>query len=503
MTERYWLGIDAGTTAIKCGIYRADGTMIANGEVPSEVSTPAAGHSEQDMNSVWDGVCKSIKMAVDQVNPALIQSVGIAAQGDGFWALDTQNAPVGPAILWNDTRAAANVDAVYASGAGAIISRTCHTSIWSGTSGAIYQWMQQANPDRAAQVAHVIYCADWVGYKLTNQLATDYSDASIPFLNLKDQGYNPAALTALNSADLADKLLPPRGADSPLGQISPEAAAATGLIAGTPVSVGTLDLSAMIVGMGMDRPGDVMMIMGTTAVVNILADRVEPSDLPVGATVLHANGKLMTRVLAPTTGAAAFDWFCGLHPGTLGGDSPGEIAQKLNALACDVPPGANGLLFLPHLNGERAPFVEPSARGAFFGLSSRSTKADMGRAVMEGAALSLRHCYDAEYGGRPTGIVRLTGGGARNELWCQIIADIMGAPIEVSKATDHGLWGAACLGAAAQGAGDPCQLARRTEDTVQYQPNAQAVSAYDDVFQDYLTLSRTCQALWNKTKKGL
>lgn len=494
--ERYWMGIDAGTTAIKCGVYRADGSMVASGEVPSVISSPQEGHSEQDMHAVWEGVCASIRAAIAGIDPAQIESVGIAAQGDGFWALDTDNNPVGPAILWNDTRAAPGVEAAYQSGKAIAISHACHTSIWPGTSGAIYGWMQREAPAQASKVARVLYCADWVGHCLTGTLATDYSDATIPFFDLSARTYSAAALSALGAEGLADKMLPPQPAGSLLGHISATASGLTGLAAGTPVSVGTLDLSAMIVGMGMDQPGDTMMIMGTTAVVNILTDRITPADLPVGATVLHANGNLLTRVLAPTTGASAFDWFCGLHPASLGGDSPGEIAQKLNALAQDVPSGANGVLFLPHLNGERAPFVAPNARGAFFGLSARSSKADMGRAVMEGTAMSLRHCYEAEYGARPEGIVRLTGGGARNGLWCQVIADIMGTVIEVSQATDHGLWGAACLGAQANGGGDACALAARSEQATRYMPDATAWAAYDKVFENYCTLSNACQEIW-------
>lgn len=495
--ERYWLGIDAGTTSIKCGVYRVDGSLVAAGDVPSSVSSDAEGHSEQDMHSVWAGVIASIRKAIAGIDASRIESIGIAAQGDGLWALDKDNTPIGPAILWNDTRAASDVETLFQSGTAAVISRACHTSIWPGTSGAIYRWMLRNDPERAARIAHVIYCADWVGYCLTGALATDYSDATIPFYDLTAGQYSDAALAALNSTDLAEKLLAPKPADSLLGALTAQAAAETGLPVGTPVSVGTLDLSAMIVGMGLNQPGDTMMIMGTTAVVNILTDRITPSNLPVGATVLHAGGKLLTRVLAPTTGASAFDWFCALHPGSLGGDSPGEIAEKLNALAVDVPPGANGVIFLPHLSGERAPFVAPSARGAFFGLSSRSSKADMGRAVMEGAAMSLRHCFDAEYGGRQKDIVRLTGGGARNALWCQIIADIMGATIEVSAATDHGLWGAACIGAAANGAGDACALAARAEETVLYIPDPAAVTAYDTAFEKYLILSNACQKIWN------
>ncbi|WP_299733920.1 FGGY-family carbohydrate kinase [uncultured Tateyamaria sp.] len=494
--ERYWLGIDAGTTAIKCGVYRRDGSLVASADVPSRVTTPADGHSEQDMQEVWQSVQACLRMVTSQVAADQIESIGIAAQGDGFWALDADNMPVGPAILWNDTRAAADVDAAYESGAATAISHACHTSIWPGTSGAIYSWLQREDPARANRVARIVYCAGWVGYCLTGVLATDYSDSTIPFYDLHAGDYSDAALGALDAQGLRQAFLPPQPAARLLGHLSAEAAAATGLPAGLPVSTGTLDLSAMIVGLGLDSPGDTMMIMGTTAVVNILTDKITPTDLPVGATVLHANGELFTRVLAPTTGAAAFDWFCALHPGSLGGDTPGEIAEKLNALAVDVPPGANGVLFLPHLNGERAPFVAANARGAFFGLSARSTKADMGRAVMEGAAMSLRHCFHAEYGGRPQGTVHLTGGGARNGLWCQIIADIMGATIEVSDATDHGLWGAACLGASANGEGDACALAKRDEATTQYHPTPEAVRAYDAVFEQYLVLSEACRNIW-------
>lgn len=497
--EQLWLGIDAGTTAIKAGLYRPDGTCVATGACPSPVISPQPGHSQQDMAQVWDSVCTAIRAALQDVDPARIASIGIAAQGDGLWAVDQNGSPAGPAILWNDTRAAKVLDALSPQQQG-VINRTSHTSLWPGTSGTIFRWLSETAPDQAAQIRHVMHCAGWVGYCLTGEMAVDFSDATIPFLDLNSRRYAPDAIAALGVGAIETALIPPRPAETPLGGISADAASKTGLIAGTPVSVGTLDLSAMIVGMGMDQPGDTMMILGTTAVVNILTDRITPSDAPVGATVLHANGRLMTRVLAPTTGAAAFDWFCALHPQTLGGETPAEIAAKLNALAEAVPPGSNGVTFLPYLNGERAPFVEPDASGAFFGLKATSTKADMGRAVMEGAAFSLRHCYLAERGHLPETPIRLTGGGAKNALWCQIIADVMQTPIQVSAASDHGLWGAACLGAAATGEGPACELAKRMEETVTYDPDPETAQPYDDAFDRYVALSEACQTLWAHQK---
>ncbi|SEU10083.1 FGGY-family carbohydrate kinase [Paracoccus homiensis] len=494
--QQYWLGIDAGTTAIKAAVYRSDGTRVSFGETASEVLLGEQGRAEQSMETVWQGVCRAVREAVADIDVTQIRSIGLAAQGDGFWALDRRGEPVGNAILWNDTRAAQGVARLYDSGQARAIGHACHTAIWPGTAGTIFQWLQQAEPDRAAAVDRVFYCADWVGYCLTGQIATDYSNASIPFLDLESRNYDLEALQVLGSARLARMLNSPRKATDRLGSVSRKASESTGLPEGLPVSVGTMDLSAMLVGMGMENPDETMMILGTTAVVTTLTDRVERKDQPVGATAYHANGEILTRILAPTTGAAAFDWFCGLHPKTLGGGSAAEIAARLNALVEKVPPGANGLTFLPYLNGERAPFVAPSARGSFFGLSSSSTKADMGRAVMEGAAFSLRHCVEME-GGRPQGAVRLTGGGARNRLWCQIIADVMQAPMLVSEASDHGLWGAACLGAAAAGEGDACKLARREEKLLCHDPDPAVADAYDAAFARYLALSEACLALWN------
>jgi sugar (pentulose or hexulose) kinase len=250
----------------------------------------------------------------------------------------------------------------------------------------------------------------------------------------------------------------------------------------------------MIVGMGLDQNDDTMMIMGTTAVVNILKEKVQPTETPLAATVMHSTREMFIRVLAPSTGAAAFDWFASLHPTSLGGDTPSEVAEKLNALVVEVPIGANGVTFLPYLNGERAPFVAPNIRAGFLGMSARTTKAELGRAVMEGTALSLRHCCVSE-GGLPSAPVQLTGGGARNPVWSQIIADVIGQDVLVNTASDLGLWGAACIGAAAVTGADPITLSTREETTQRFTSNPENHAAYGEVFDRYQTLSNALQAL--------
>ncbi len=493
--EELWLGVDIGTTMIKAAAYRPDGTQAAYAEASVPVQRTGEGWAEQDMHAVWSGVCAVLRAVAKDVDTAVISSIGLAAQGDGLWMLDDAGQPNGPAMLWNDTRAGRDVEALIADGRAAAVGRACNTSNWPGTSGSLYGWLKRNDPARAAKTARVLYCADWVGYCMTGVVATDLADASIPFFDLQTKSWSDAALAALDCEDLKAKLPNPQPADTILGRVTKDAAEATGLPEGLPVSTGTLDLGAMIVGMGMDQSGQTMMILGTTAVVNILTDRIEPADAPVGATTFHSTADLKIRILAPSTGAAAFDWFTALHPQSLGGDSPGEVAEKLNALARDVPPGSRGVLFLPYLNGERAPFVAPLARGSFHGLTSDTSKAEMGRAVMEGAAFSLRHCFEAE-GATPSEPVQLTGGGARNALWCDIVADVLGVPVIVSPLSDHGLWGAACIGAAAAGKGNACRLAARDEHGWTHEPDAERHAVYNGAFKRYAAVSEASRPIW-------
>ena len=496
MTE-LWLGVDVGTTAIKAAAYDPRGRIAALAERATEVVRPAPGFAEQDMDAVWLGVAACLRELTEKCAGRRFHSLGLCGQGDGFWPLDAEGRPTHNAMLWNDTRAAADVEALIASGAADAVGHGCHTSLWAGTAAPLWRWLRANAPQAAARTAHVVTCIDWVGLRLTGALATDRSNGSIPFTDFSTGDYG-TAVAALDCADLAPRLVRPRRATELLGGLTAQAAAQTGLPEGLPVSVGTLDLAAMIVGMGLDRAGQAMMIMGTTAVVNILTARVTPQALPVGASVLHPTSDTIIRVLAPTTGAAAFDWFASLVSPTGSGADRGAIAE-LGALVASGRPGANGVTFLPYLNGERAPFVTADLRATFHGMSSSTTRADLARAVMEGTALSLRHCCEEE-GGLTAAPVQLTGGGSRSEAWCQIIADVVGQPVVTNAAFDQGLWGAACFGAAATGAGDPISLAAREETSRLYEPDPARAREYDAVWRRYETLSRGMRALHDELK---
>ena len=490
-----WLALDVGTTAIKAAAYAPDGTCLASASRPTEVLREASGMAEQDPIAVWTAACACLSAVTRQIDTSSVVSLGICAQGDGFWALDADGAPVGNAILWSDTREdiAADLAGLRTRADFAEVARGCNTDLWPGTSAMGWRWLRRHAPERAAKVAHIVTCGDWIASRLTGQVSTDFSNATIPFLDVRRREYGSAA-AALDCGDAVPHLPAPKPANEVLGTITASASRDTGIPEGLPVAVATLDLAAMIVGLEMKVPGETMMILGTTAVVNILTDQLEPIDRPVGATVLHPTSEVAIRVLAPSTGAAAFDWFASLHPLSLGGEGPDEVAAKLNALVESVPVGSNGIIFLPYLNGERAPFVDPGLRAGFLGMSSATTKGELGRAVMEGTAFSLRHCFVSE-GGLPQTQVHLTGGGSRNPVWCQIVADVIGQDVVVNPASDLGLWGAAAIGASAVSGEDPIALAAREITEVNtYHADPAHHAAYGPVFDAYVRLSDALRA---------
>jgi len=484
------LGLDIGTTAIKAAAFDGSGNAVGFADRAAEIVRLPDGRSEQCLDSVWRATSECLRNLVSQLDVRHVRSIGICAQGDGFWALDSDAKPIRNAILWNDTRPGMvnDLKALESAGRTGSVSLGCNTALWPGTSALGWRWLRENEPEAAGSVAHIVTCGDWIGAQLTGYVATDFCNASIPFLDLKTREYG-TSIDALGCADARGLLSQPRSADSVLGPVSRTAADLTGLPAGVPVSVATLDLGAMIVGMEMFGADDTMMILGTTAVVGILTDRFHPTDEPIGATVLHpVKNDIAARVLAPSTGTSAFDWFASLHlRGSVVSDAGGSSAE-FNGTVAEVPVGSNGVTFLPYLNGERAPFVAPGIRAGFLGMSAVTTGAELERAVLEGTALSLRHCFELE-GGLPDRPVQLTGGGSNNPVWCQIISDIVGQDILVNPRSDLGLWGAACIGAAAAGYGDVRSLCHRENDFTRYRPDPANHKEYRHVFQRYTMLS--------------
>lgn len=489
MSEKLFIGLDVGTTAVKAAAFTLQGQQVAYANQGLTVQRPRDGWSELPMEEVWQAARACLMGVISQIDPNNVQSIGVCGQGDGLWMLDRDHQPVRNAILWNDARASNAVQRWGADGTSDEVSKYCRTAIWPGASGAALRWVQENEPE-AFENAAVIFCAkDWIVWKLTGSLGTDLSDATIPFLDLETKAYAPKVFSALGLPDLSHKMPRPDRATQLAGPLTAELGCPK-----VPVARGSSDVTSMMTGLGVSAPGDMCLILGTTAVLTYVTAPEPFTTPPLGATLHHPFEDTWIRGLAPQSGTSAFDWFAALHPKSFGGKDAGEIAARINAAAETVPPGANGVLFLPFLTGERAPFVAPDAAASFHGMRASTTKADLARAVMEGTAFSLRHCLQASGASAPTRVV-LTGGGARNALWCQIVADVLGVAILANHSEDHGLWGAALYGGAAA-AGTDSVNAKREEEFAVFEPDGKAHETYSELLATYLKVIEASRAVW-------
>lgn len=502
MAENLHLGLDVGTTAVKAAVYDAKGTIRAMEALENKPSSDQPGWSSQSMDSLWDIAAEAIRSVCDSADAANIASVGVCAQGDGLWMLDENQEPVCDAALWNDQRANDLIAGWMDDGTTDRLSRYCRTALWAGASGAIYRWLKDNDPATATTAKHVVYCKDWINFKLTKTLTTDFTDAAIPFLDLETRQYSSEAFTMLDVDEMEAKVSSPVSSTSLNGSVTDHAAEKTGLTAGTPVAVGSIDIASMMCGMGLAKVGDICLILGTTAVVAVVTEPKPFTGPEPGATIVHPYNNNWIKVLAPLSGASALDWFTSIDQANFGGKTPADIAQRLNAAASSVPPGANGVLFLPFLSGERAPIVVPHATASFLGVTASTTQADLARAVMEGAAMSLRHCFESVGAAKPGQIV-LTGGGARNKLWCDIVASVMNTTIVASDASDHGVWGAAIIGACAAGLVNVSQPPVREEEIRFHEPDPNAVRVYERLFELYEKSVVASAPIWDARRDVL
>ncbi|MEO9825081.1 MAG: FGGY family carbohydrate kinase [Paracoccaceae bacterium] len=489
MAEKLFIGLDIGTTAVKAAAFCANGAQVAQARQDVTVERSNDGWSELSMDTVWDAARDCLVNVVAQVDPNAVHSIGVCGQGDGLWMLDRDHRPVRNAILWNDARATAYVQVWTDDGTSDEISRYSRTAIWPGASGAALRWVYDNEREAFEKVAHILCAKDWIVYKLTGNIGTDFSDATIPFMDLETKTYASQVFRALGLPDMTRKLPNPDYSTALAGTLSEDIG-----LPEIPVARGSSDVTAMMTGLGVAEPGDMCLILGTTAVLTYVTEPELFTKPPLAATLHHPFNSNWIRGLAPQSGASAFDWFAALHPNSFGGEDAADIAAKINAAAQDVPPGANGVLFLPFLTGERAPFVAPDAAASFHGMRASTTKADLACAVMEGTALSLLHCLKASGANAPKRVV-LTGGGARNALWCQIVADILGVTILANAAEDHGLWGAAQYGAAAAGAMEPLSV-ERDEAFDEFDPNAETRATYTALYETYLKAVEASRAIW-------
>ncbi|HEU4921112.1 MAG TPA: xylulokinase [Candidatus Limnocylindrales bacterium] len=441
------LGIDVSTTATKAILVDEAGAVRGMGVSEYDYAVPRPLWSEQDPALWWDGTQAAIRSVLATVGAGgdEVAAIGLTGQMHGAVLLDDAGTPLRPAILWNDQRTGPECDVIRATvGAERLVAITGNDALTGFTAPKLV-WVRDHEPATWRKVAHVLLPKDFVRHRLTGIYALDKADGAGTILfDLAARDWSPDILTAL---EIDPAWLPPTFEGPEVtGTLTPAAAEATGLRAGTPVVAGGGDQAANAVGVGAVGPGVVALSLGTSGVVFAATDRPLFEPRGIVHAFCHAVPGRWHMMSVMLSAAGSLRWFRDAL-------APGTPFDELVEPAAGVPAGSEGLWFLPYLTGERSPYPDPYARGAFVGLTVAHDRRHLTRAVLEGVAFGLRDGLDlmASAGLDRPRQIRASGGGTASPLWRQILADVLDAEIATVNTSEGAAYGAALL--AAVGAG--------------------------------------------------
>ncbi len=489
------LGIDIGTSGTKTVLFSSSGQVLAQKTVEYPMAQPQNGWAEQHPNDWWGATVQGIQavLAEGAAAPQDIKGIGLSGQMHGLVMLNAAGEVLRPAIIWCDQRTAAECEQMeQALGKKRIIELSANPPM-TGFTAAKILWVQNNQPEIYEKCAHILLPKDYIRYMLTGEFATEVSDASgMQLMHIEKRCWSSELLTAFN----IDAAMLPKMHESPdvTGKVHAAAAALTGLAEGTVVVGGAGDNPAAAVGTGVVAEGSAFTTIGSSAVVYAVSKKLHV-DLQGRVHGLCASVPGMFTVMSCTQAAGlSLKWLrdtcCGpeMQAAENQGVDPYVIMDKL---AADVPIGAEKLLFLPYLMGERSPHPDPDCRGVFFGLSAMHTRAHLIRAVMEGVAFSQRECVDVfSEMGLPLSDMTICGGGSRSQLWRQMLADLYSCPVNTLANDQGAALGAALL--AGVGTGVFSSVGQAAEAAVQKNPpqppNAMATAQYAPYFALYKTL---------------
>ncbi|MEU7281155.1 FGGY-family carbohydrate kinase [Streptomyces sp. NPDC045431] len=485
------LTIDVGTSVIKSVVFDDQGQERALSRIGTEVLRPLPGWAEQDMDAVWNAVVYTVRSALSQLGPGHdpVWLVSFTAQGDGCWLVDADGRPTGPAVLWSDGRAGDLLTRWAADGVLEEAYRRNGSLTCSGMPNAVISWLAAHDPDRLARSRTALTAAGWLFLKLTGVTAIDESDASAPFLDHATGAYDPAVLDLFGFAEHARLLPRVLGEHERIAEITHRTAGELGLPAGLPVVMAPYDIASTARGAGVVDPGQACAILGTTLCTEIVTREVDTSGEPCGINIAYRGRERLLRAFPTLSGTEVLDWASRL----LAVDGPAALGK----LAFGTPPAPGGPAFLPYLSpaGERAPFLDPHARGTFWGLSLDHTPAHLARAVFEGLSLVVRDCLRASR--TDVHELRLCGGGSASDAWCRLIADVTGVPTARSADTELGAKGAFLTGLVLSGAEPGMRAAAEKYVRMRagWEPDPGRAAHYDELYEAFLTWRAAARSL--------
>jgi xylulokinase len=436
------LGLDVGTTGARCVAIEETGRLLAEATSEYPLHSPRPGWSEQAPEDWWEASRTVLRRVAEKVGQD-VAGIGLTGQMHGAVFLDARDAVIRPALLWNDQRTQKQCDEITRLVGRDDLIRIAGNPALTGFQAPKLLWLREEEPHAYARMHRLLLPKDYIRLRLTGLAATDVSDASgTLLLDLRSRTWSDEILGTL---EIPRKWLPDvfEGPEATGGLLA-GVAGDLRLRPGIPVAAGGGDNAAAAVGNGIITGGLASCSIGTSGVLFAHSDKLRLDPSGRLHAFCHAVPNRYHLMGVSLSAGGSLRWWRDVLGHT--------TYEEMGRLATQAPPGSEGLVFVPYLTGERSPHLDPLARGAFFGLSSRHSAAHLTRAVMEGVAFSLRDCLDLmkELGEAPTQ-VRATGGGARSDLWRQILADVFDCRI-VRTVSDQGpAFGAALLASVAAG----------------------------------------------------
>ncbi|HWQ47297.1 MAG TPA: FGGY-family carbohydrate kinase [Longilinea sp.] len=505
MTKQYILAHDTGTGGDKAVITDLHGRVIYSAFQDYPVNYPRAEWAEQDPDVLWNAVAATTRTVITQsgIDPAEILGVGVSAQMFNALPVDENCKPVTPMLSWLDMRSIAQADRVLAGDRPRFLFE--HTGNIPTAKDFIPKvlWLKEERPHLWARTAYLLDCKEYIVFKLTGKIATDYHGASAMFL------FDP--YKKCWSKEVCDELgiplekLPPAlPCTDVAGYITPEAAAQTGLLPGTPVVICAGDVAVAQSGSGANKAGRAHLCIGTATWVGVSTSKFINDPVKPYWGLNHIDPSKYVIAGEMETGGGALQWFRDTfcqEETRLAAESGISTYELISQMAESIQPGSEKLIFTPWLSGERAPVLDHYARGGWNGLTLSHTKAHMARALMEGVGYHIRWiCEAMEQTGLALNQINAIGGGATSPVWIQIIADITGRPLRVVEhPQEAGAMGAAL--AVAVGLGIYSNM-DAVDDLIgirrEVEPNLQNHSRYNDLYGVYRSLYDSLAPIYRK-----
>ena len=447
------IGIDVGTSGVKAIAISTDGEVLATADESYPLSTPHAGWSEQDPEDWWRGAEACLARLPEG-------PVGLSGQMHGLVTLGAGEQVLRPAILWNDQRTVAECAEIEERvGLDRLIALTGNRALTGFTAPKLL-WLRTHEPETYAQIRHVLLPKDYVRLRLTGEHAIDAADASGTLLfDVAGRRWSEEVCDAL---EIPGEWLPPAYESTVIGGAGDQAAAALGI--------------------GITAPGPVSVVLGTSGVVFSVLPAYAPDVQARVHVFCHAVPGTWHAMGVMLSAAGSFSW---LH------DALGASYAVLDEEAARWPAGTEGLLFAPYLQGERTPYADPAARGAFVGLSLRHDRGALARATLEGVAYGLRDSLELLRSlGVEAGVARVSGGGSRSALWLKIVASVLDLPLERTETDAGAAFGAALLAGVKAGVfADTGEAVRRcVRVTERVEPDLEWAKGYEPGYERFRAL---------------